>query len=448
MRVSAYLFLFLFMSTSLFADSVFSQINLWLTGRLDQSMAGPMVYIISFLGGAIASLLPCTYPLYPITVKIIQGRTTGSKYLHPFLYYLGMVFMYFLFGIIAALSGGAFNQIMQFAASQFAIGLLILILGLASLELLFLPLFSHSGIEVQEGKFGTFILGMAAGLLSSPCVGPVVVTLLLMIIGDGSQISFLTVFSAATKMAFFGAGVGIPFFLFGIIGLKLPRSGKWMKWFQIALGLFILYLSYDYLQKGFTMIGWQPRQSGRFLAMSLLLFFAIYFFLPAEQTRPQRVQKSLSALLASIAFWAIGLMILPSSTGTQFKKSSTEAKTGQIEQEKTGNLSWYRKPEDAYRKARENGQKIFIDFYADWCTNCKKFSQLAIQDPALNEALSQSVLLKIYDTDKAYDTFAMDPQYQELNVGLPFFVILDTQGNFLYKTSDYQATKQMIKNLQ
>lgn len=68
---------------------------------------GPTTGLILVMGGILASLLPCVYPLYPITVGIIRARGEGSpKILHPAIYYLGLVVTYSCFGLIAGFSGG------------------------------------------------------------------------------------------------------------------------------------------------------------------------------------------------------------------------------------------------------------------------------------------------------------------------------------------------------
>ena len=146
-----------------------------------------------------------------------------------------------------------------------------------------------------------------------------------------------------------------------------------------------------------------------------------------------------------ISFWLLGKSIAFYNT----KPANVAGKTIQVKKnvETTGNLTWYRLPADAYIEAKKSQKKIFIDFYADWCTNCKEFSKLAISDPLLNQALQSAVLLKVYDTDKAYDVFASDARFQELNVGLPFFLVLDSEKNMLFKTNDYLQTDKMVQFL-
>lgn len=401
---------------------------------------GPTTGLVLVMGGILASLLPCVYPLYPITVGIVRARGEGSpKILHPAIYYLGLVVTYSCFGLIAGFSGGAFNVVLRYPIVNLGLSILIFLLALGSLDLIHLPLFKSKEVKTIQGCGGTFLLGMGAGLLSSPCVGPVVVAILLQITAGAGAISIGSVFLASFKMFLFGIGLGFPFLIIGVFGLSLPKSGKWMRWVQWILGIFVLYFSYTYFQKSLS--GWGIPDSSIPLAAFgiLILLFCLYFFLPDEWNRYVRMKKAL--FLGGVVLSAVGLMVL--LTYSLGGGNSTSV----VEMETKGNLSWHRIPSKAYAEGTETGKKVFIDFYADWCTNCKTFEELTQNDSALNDALQSAVLLKIKDQDPIFETYAKDPRFEELKIGLPFFVILDANGNLLYKNTDYQDTSTMIQIL-
>lgn len=401
---------------------------------------GPTTGLILVMGGILASLLPCVYPLYPITVGIVRARGEGSpKILHPAIYYLGLVVTYSCFGLIAGFSGGAFNVVLRYPIVNLGLSILIFLLALGSLDLIHLPLFKSKEVKTVQGCGGTFLLGMGAGLLSSPCVGPVVVAILLQITAGAGAISIGSVFLASFKMFLFGIGLGFPFLMIGVFGLSLPKSGKWMRWVQWILGIFVLYFSYTYFQKSLS--GWGiPDSFIPLVAFGILiLFFCLYFFLPDEWNRYVRMKKVL--FLGGVVLSAVGLIVL--LTYSLWGGNSTSV----VEMETKGNLSWHRIPSKAYAEGTETGKKVFIDFYADWCTNCKTFEELTQDDSALNDALQSAVLLKIKDQDPIFETYAKDPRFEELKIGLPFFVILDANGNLLYKNTDYQDISTMIQVL-
>ena len=98
----------LFFPAFLFASPV-ATMNGWIEQHLSANNAEISSYLFLLLGGTLASLLPCTYPLYPITINILQSRASEKhKFLQPVIYFSGIVSMYFLFGIIASITGGAY----------------------------------------------------------------------------------------------------------------------------------------------------------------------------------------------------------------------------------------------------------------------------------------------------------------------------------------------------
>lgn len=115
--------------------------------------------------------------------------------------------------------------------------------------------------------------------------------------------------------------------------------------------------------------------------------------------------------------------------------------------EKLSNLEFYRDVDFARRKARKENRPLFIDFYADWCVNCKLWNKLAVEDKDLNAALQKAILVKVYDTDKIFQRFKNNPEYEELNVGLPFFLILNPDGSTRWKTINYRDKAGMIRAL-
>jgi thiol:disulfide interchange protein DsbD len=231
----------------------------WIAGlneQLSQVVAGSEFGALSaialFAAGFLAALLPCVYPLYPITAHVLQARgSQNNPWLHPLVYYFGLVIMYAIFGVIAGVTGGAFNQLLRLPVTNLVIAALILTLGIAGLGWIHLPLFGNLRTDRgPSGLTGTWILGMAAGLLSSPCVGPVVVTLLLQITSGAQGMDAGIVLNSAMRMFVFGLGVGMPFLLIGVFGLQLPKSGRWMRLVQHVLGVVILYFAFAYYLKG------------------------------------------------------------------------------------------------------------------------------------------------------------------------------------------------------
>jgi len=418
--------------------------NAWIEKQLSSGSTGLSGYFFLFLGGILASLLPCTYPLYPITINILKGRSQNNRpYLHPLVYFAGIAAMYFLFGVIASFTGGAFNTVLHLPVTNLIIAIVIFLLGLSTADLLYLPIFSGSHASGKRtGVTSTFIMGMSAGLLSSACVGPVVVSILIGIAAASTTLSFTQVSTAASKMLLFGMGVGLPFLLMGVFGVSLPKSGKWMKYIQWAMGLLIIYFSYIYLEKALLGFGFSELAVQLAALGIMIVLLSVYHFQPTDMDGYQKTKKSLFFLSGLIGVLILAKAFVPGMEINASQAGNTAvAKT--TETEIKGNLTWYLDKDAAYAEAQKKGKPVFVDFHADWCTNCKEFQKTTQSNAELNAALQNAILLKIYDGTPVFKSYAADTLYPELKVGLPFFIITDQDGNLLYKTNDYLKADEM-----
>lgn len=445
---------------------MFSELQIFIEKQILGGGLGFVPLIFLFIGGFLASLLPCVYPLYPITAGILSKRTADAsqkKWSHPLVYYMGLSSTYFGFGLIAGFTGGAFNTFLRYPETNLFFSYLLFILALTSAELLIIPIFSGNQFSSSKSSYAnSFFLGVGAGLLSSPCVGPVVVTVLVQLISNQNEgIQILSLLGTSIKMLFFGLGLGLPFLLIGVFGFALPKSGKWMKFIQSFLSLLILYFSYTYLEKATNIWGLES-------SAAILYFFlwclVIYLFFLKTKTENYLHQRVKSALLNSTLFFLFALFLLhvnsennrnflkhlnflPNTSNSDLNSESFDSSS--FQKEIHGNLIWYRNEADVWRMSKQSGLPVFIDFYADWCTNCKEFQKLTLKDSQLNVSLKdKAILWKIYDTDPIFETFQENPKYIELKIGLPFFLVLGSDGHLIYKTNDYLDTKGMVNAIQ
>ncbi len=425
------------------AQSVFDSMNGWIGAQIAES-TGIGSYLILFLGGAMASLLPCVYPIYPLTVNFLRNRKSKlGKFAHPLIYYLGLAAIYFLFGIIASLTGGAFNEVLRLPLANLSIGILLFIMALATIDYLHVPFFGGQLDSDNQGLGGTFLMGTGAGLLSSACVGPIVVSILVAIASNVGGVTAGLAATAAFKMMLFGMGVGIPVLLLGVFGLALPKSGKWMMAVQWIFAILIGYFAYGYLLKGLNGMGINDQLGFYIFIGAILVFVAAYNLQSGGKSKQYKVKKALYTLAGILGFFVLGANILPSTGGAVLAASTTSTDTAGDNIEQKGELTWYLNKEAAYQKAAETGKMVFVDFHGDWCTNCKAFQKNTQSDQELNAALQNAILYKVYDTSTEFKKYRNDPRFPELKIGLPFFLITDATGNVIYKTNDFTKTEEM-----
>ena len=324
------------------AQAGVAEMNSWIEGKLASDNTSTTSYFFLFLGGLVASLLPCVYPLYPITANVIKARgSLSNRFIHPLFYFLGMAAMYLLFGVIASISGGAFNKVMRLPVTNLSIGIIIVLMGISAAGLIHLPLFGGQTETKKKGVFGTFLLGMGAGLLASSCVGPVVVSILIGLASSvGGTVTLGLAFVLAMKMLSFGLGLGIPFLLIGVFGVSLPKSGKWMKYVQYALGLLIIYFGWTYIVKALEIYGFSSEAIQLVGIGSFLVLVSSYYFQSKERLSEERVKKALLILSCVVGTLALVRGMLPLNSSNQ-QLSASMLPVSEAKIEKKGKLTWH-----------------------------------------------------------------------------------------------------------
>ncbi|GIX41153.1 MAG: peptide permease [Leptospiraceae bacterium] len=419
--------------------------------------ANPLFNIgIFFIAGILSSLFPCYYPLIPITIGFLQKKSSEYNYIWiaPFLYWLGTLFLYMILGIIASSTGIILSKIMQNGWFILFLGILFLYLSFAMLDFVNLePKFFRKLEEKtkqKKGKFFIFLMGFIAGLAASACVSPALVSILLFVAKISSELqkNTTTILYGILLTISYGAGIGLPFFLSGIIGAKLPRSGNWTNIIKYSFALIIFIIALYQIYKAFRVFGINEE-----IIYFILLLFTIFLILGYNIGK--KIIKNIDIIkfnkiyvyFSLLLILFISIIIIPIYGKKQIslidKKEILEYNYNQYEF--IDNLKIYRSVQEAIEEAKKQNKPIFIDFYAEWCTNCVEFSHLMKNDLYLQSILRQTIILKIYDTDPAFDYFAEQKDFQELQIGLPFFVILSPDLKILYKTNYYKDFKNFEK---
>ena len=217
--------------------------------QIEQNLAYALALI--FLFGLLTSLTPCVYPLIPITLAVLgtnEDRSKLKSFLISLSYVLGIGLTYALLGVIAAQTGQLFGSLISHPIVIIAMSLIFFAMGLSLLGLFELqaPSFMRSKMSnarTQKGYLGAFISGLLAGVIASPCVGPVLVGVLAYIARtQNSTLGFILLYT-------FALGFGVLFILLGTfsqLANKLPRSGTWMNSIKTILALFLFALSFYY----------------------------------------------------------------------------------------------------------------------------------------------------------------------------------------------------------
>ena len=216
-----------------------------------------MVMGAAFLGGLLSSLMPCVYPMIPITIGVIGAKQASSRSAALYrgvLFALGLCLVYATLGVTAAMGGAMLGSALQHPYLLSAIAVFYIAMGLSMFGLfdLNLPPFINRQIarlDNQNGLMSVLLTGAITGVVAAPCVGPVVASLLLYVA------TTKVVMTGFALLFLYALGLAMPFVLLGIFSAqlyRLPKSGAWMQKIKAFFGLLLLVSGLYYLQPVLT----------------------------------------------------------------------------------------------------------------------------------------------------------------------------------------------------
>ena len=196
-----------------------------------------LAFGLAFVGGILASLTPCVYPVLPITVSFFAGR--AKSHLHAvwlsILYVLGMAVVYAALGIFAGLTGNVFGRITMNAPVYVTAGAVVVLFGLLQMEWLKIKIPVLNMGRARNGwKGSAFVMGMTSGFIVAPCTVPVLGVILTYIAAKQS------ILYGASLMFVFAWGLGLLLMLLGIFTnalTRLPKSGQWLVIIEKTAGI-------------------------------------------------------------------------------------------------------------------------------------------------------------------------------------------------------------------
>jgi thiol:disulfide interchange protein DsbD len=218
----------------------------------------PLLAIATLFGaGVLTSLTPCIYPMIPITASILAGTAGQSPSRRRAIgltlaYVTGLALFYAVLGLLAGLSGQLFGTVAANPWVRFAVGNLLLVFGLAMLDVI--PLSMPTRLMQWAGGLGggsypaVFLLGATSGLVAAPCGAPAFGVVLTWVATTKSAVLgfvYLFVFSLGMTAILVAVGVSS-----GMLA-ALPRSGRWMVWIKKVAGVVMLAMAeYYFIQVG------------------------------------------------------------------------------------------------------------------------------------------------------------------------------------------------------
>lgn len=205
-----------------------------------------------FVAGLATSLTPCIYPMIPITAGLLAGsaKAEASRWRAAGLaltYAAGLATLYACMGLLAGMSGQLFGTVGSNPWARFAIGLLLLVFGLAMLDVI--PVAAPERLlawasRLGGGSYGSvFLLGATSGVVAAPCGAPAFAAVLTWVATTKSgALGFIYLFAFSLGMSAILVLVGT----FSGTLAALPRAGRWMTWIKKAGGVILIAMAVYY----------------------------------------------------------------------------------------------------------------------------------------------------------------------------------------------------------
>jgi len=384
-----------------------------------QSHGIALTLLIIFIAGLLLNLTPCVYPLIPLTVGYFSSQTEGKRGRRiglSLFYVLGLAFTYSILGVFSALSGRLFGAWLQLPAVLLFFAALMIVLSLSMFGLydIRVPHFLSDRAGTRAGYAGSLTMGLLAGVVAAPCVGPFIISLIALVAQIGSPyLGFLLFFVLAL-------GLGFPFLLLGIFSTavnSMPRSGGWMVTIKQAMGFVLVAMAFYFVR---PLIG----DRWFFLGAGLsLLAGALFLFIRRD---PSGRGRTLS--------WTCATLLLVAAVWCLWPRAQGEG------------LAWKHFDDASLAQARASSKPVMIDFYADWCLPCKELDAKTFSDGDVRREAGRFVRLKGDLTNEN------DPVVKAISarfgiVGVPTVVLLDGTGAEVDRVTGFEAAGPFAERL-
>ncbi len=453
------------------------------------------IFLIGLLGGFTAVILPCIYPLLPLTVSFFTKKA-GSRakgVSQSLIYGLSIIVIYVALGMIITILFGsdALNELATNGIFNIFFFLLLVVFGISFLGAFEITLPSSLANKLDAnsdkgGISGIFFMAATLVVVSFSCTGPIIGTLLVDAASKGDRLG------PAVGMLGFSLALALPFTAFALFpsALKsLPKSGGWLNSVKVILGFLELAFALKFLSNVDLAYHWNWFDREIFLSLwiaigllmglyllgkikfshdsdvpyltiprtflSIIVFAFVIYMVPGLWGAPL---KSISAFLPPIATQDFDLSQIPGGSATSAAASGPQSSikvrkyAGNYDRIKTRGLDAWYDYEQALQVSKELHKPIMIDFTGFNCVNCRKMEANVWSDPRVfNHLKNDFVLLQLVVDDKAElpasEQFVSDysgkkivslgNKWSDLEAkrfnsnSQPYYVLLDSDGNLM-----------------
>lgn len=396
-------------------------------------------FIFGLLGGFIALLTPCVFPMLPITVSFFTKDTKRKGWVNGLIYGVSIIVIYVLIGLLITIFVGpeALNRLSTNWIANTLFFLIFIAFAFSFFGYYEITLPSSWSTKSDRmadkgGLIGIFFMAFTLALVSFSCTGPIIGTAIVQAATKGEYLGPFLV------MLGFSTGLALPFGLFAAFPAwlnTLPKSGSWMNSVKVVLGFLELALAFKFLSVADMTNGWGILKYELFMGIWIVVFLAIALYLFGFFKFPHDSPiKKLSATRMGFGAFVIGLVIyLGSGFRVNEKTGDYNALALMSGLAPPAHYNFFIKPQEvdaiikakypSYSKcannincfkdyfegmayAKEVNKPVMLDFTGHGCVNCRKTEEHIWVDDRIRKILNDSlVLISLYvDEDKKLST--------------------------------------------
>ena len=377
------------------------------------------IFIMGLVGGLLALVMPCIWPIIPMTVSFFLKRAKDDKkkgIRDAITYGLSIVIIYLALGLlITAIFGPSkLNELSTSAVFNIILFLLLAIFAFSFFGWFEIKLPDRWGNAVDNkassttGMISIFLMAFTLVLVSFSCTAPIIGLLLVQTVTSGDWLA------PTVGMFGFAMALALPFTLFALFPSWLksaPKSGSWMETIKIVLGFVELAFSLKFLSVADLAYGWHIMDREVFLSLWIVIFGALGLYLigklkfqvdaiGGDINKPMPVP----CIMLGLCSLAFAVYMVPGLWGAPCKAVSAFAppvNTQDFNLNTKTVESEYKDYELGMAAAKAAGKPALIDFTGYGCVNCRKMEASVWTDPSVADKLTKDyVLISLYVDDK------------------------------------------------
>ena len=438
----------------------------------DHAESSPwMIFVYGFLGGLVALITPCVWPMIPMTVSFFLKRTKDrSKSIRDALVYgLSIILIYLTLGLVitAIFGAGGLNKFATSAGFNIAFFLILVFFSISffgAFEIVLPASWTNKmdqKADSTSGYLSILFMAFTLALVSFSCTGPIVGTLLVQASSMGDLLG------PAIGMLGFSMALALPFALFAVFPSMLqsmPKSGGWLGSVKIVLAFLELALSLKFLSVADLTNNWGLLDREVFLVLWIVIFALLGFYLLGKlrfSHDSPSTHTSILGLFLGIISLSFSLYMVPGLWGAPLRAISAFAPpaTTQDFSLYEGDVhAQFNDYEAGMAYAKQVGKPVLIDFSGYGCVNCRKMEASVWTNPEVKHILENDyvlITLIVDDQTSLPESIEVNEQGKKIKLrtvgdkwsylqrtkfgvaAQPFYVALDANGKPLMSSRAY-----------